>query len=393
MKLNVRQIETAKPKDKAYKLADGGGLYLEIFPTGGKSWRLKYRFAGKEKRVVFGLYPAVTLAQARGKREDAKRILAAGGDPGAAKQEAKQAKILAVNNNFEAMARDWHETKRANWSQGYADDILEYLRKDIFPHIGKMPVTEITPMLMLAVLRKMEQRGVLDKLKKTRQACRQIFTHAIVTGRAQINPVTDLAAVLKPPKQKHFPYLLNNELGAFMRALCGYSGSKVTQYATRLLMLTGTRTIELRAAEWREFDLSKGLWEIPEERMKKRRKHSVPLSRQAVELLEEIQQLTGRGKYVFPGRSNAGKPMSEATINQVIKRVGYDGKATGHGFRHTMSTVLHEQGYNSAWIEVQLAHVDKNSIRGTYNHAQYMDGRREMLQWYADYLDGLRDGG
>ncbi|WP_416412994.1 tyrosine-type recombinase/integrase [Pantoea sp. App145] len=393
MKLNVRQIETAKPKDKAYKLADGGGLYLEIFPTGGKSWRLKYRFAGKEKRVVFGLYPAMTLAQARGKREDAKRILAAGGDPGAAKQEAKQAKILAVNNNFEAMAREWHETKRANWSQGYADDILEYLRKDIFPHIGKMPVTEITPMLMLAVLRKMEQRGVLDKLKKTRQACRQIFTHAIVTGRAQTNPVTDLAAVLKPPKQKHFPYLLNNELGAFLRALCGYSGSKVTQYATRLLMLTGTRTIELRAAEWREFDLSKGLWEIPEARMKKRRKHSVPLSRQAVELLEEIQQLTGRGKYVFPGRSNAGKPMSEATINQVIKRVGYDGKATGHGFRHTMSTVLHEQGYNSAWIEVQLAHVDKNSIRGTYNHAQYLDGRRAMLQWYADYLDGLRDGG
>lgn len=393
MKLNVRQIETAKPKDKAYKLADGGGLYLEIFPTGGKSWRLKYRFAGKEKRVVFGLYPAVTLAQARGKREDAKRILAAGGDPGAAKQEAKQAKILAVNNNFEAMAREWHEYKRASWSKGYANDILEYLRKDIFPHVGKMPVTEIKPMLMLAVLRKMEQRGVLDKLKKTRQACSQIYVYAIVTGRAEYNPVSELAGALKSPKQKHFPHLLNNELGAFLRALCGYSGSKMTQYATRLLMLTGTRTIELRAAEWREFDLSKGLWEIPEGRMKMRRKHSVPLSRQAVALLEEIQQLTGRGKYVFPGRSNAGKPMSEATINQLIKRVGYDGRATGHGFRHTMSTVLHEQGYNSAWIEVQLAHVDRNSIRGTYNHAQYLDGRREMLQWYADYLDGLRDGG
>nr|WP_310615880.1 tyrosine-type recombinase/integrase [Pantoea cypripedii] len=393
MKLNARQIETAKPKDKAYKLADGGGLYLEIFPSGGKSWRLKYRFAGKEKRVVFGLYPAVSLAQARGKREDAKRILAAGGDPGALKQEAKQAKILAVNNNFEAMAREWHEYKSVGWSKGYAKDILEYLRKDIFPHVGKMPVTEIKPTRMLEVLRKMEQRGVLDKLKKTRQACSQIYAYAIITGRAEYNPVTDLAGALKTPKQKHFPHLLNNELGAFMRALCGYSGSLMTQYATRLLMLTGTRTIELRAAEWREFDLSKGLWEIPAERMKMRRKHSVPLSRQAVELLEEIQQLTGRGKYVFPGRSNAGKPMSEATINQVIKRVGYDGRATGHGFRHTMSTVLHEQGYNSSWIEVQLAHVDRNSIRGTYNHAQYLDGRREMLQWYADYLDGLRDGG
>ncbi|QGY28328.1 tyrosine-type recombinase/integrase [Pantoea cypripedii] len=392
MKLNVRQIEAAKPKEKAWKLADGGGLYLEIFPSGGKSWRLKYRYAGKEKRVVFGLYPAVSLAQARGKREDAKRILAAGGDPGARKQEEKQAKILAACNNFEALAREWHEYKRVGWSKGYANDILEYLRKDIFPHVGKMPVTEIKPTRMLEVLQKMERRGVLDKLKKTRQACKQIYAYAIITGRAEYNPVSDLAGALKSPKQKHFPYLLHNELGEFLRALCGYGGSMVTQYATRLLMLTGTRTIELRAAEWVEFDLHKGIWQIPEERMKMRRKHVVPLSRQAIELLEEIHPLTGRGKYVFAGRNDAGKPMSEATINQVIKRVGYDGRATGHGFRHTMSTILHEQGYNSAWIETQLAHADKNTIRGTYNHAKYLDGRRVMLQWYADYLDGLRDG-
>jgi len=391
MKLNARQIDSAKPKEKAYKLADGAGLYLEIFPSGSKSWRLKYRFAGKEKRVVFGLYPAISLAEARGKREEAKKILAAGGDPGLAKQEAKQAKILAINNSFESLAQEWHEHKRPNWSQGYADDILEYLRKDVFPALGKRPIAEIKVAEMLAVLRKMEQRGVLDKLKKTRQACRQIFTYAIITGRAEHNPVTDLAGALKAPKQKHFPHLLSHEIGSFLRALSGYSGSRITHHATHLLMLTGTRTIELRAAEWCEFDLKKGTWQIPAERMKMRRPHVVPLSSQALSLLEEMHELSGRVKFVFPGRNHAGKPMSEASINQVIKRIGYDGKATGHGFRHTMSTILHEQGYNTAWIETQLAHADKNTIRGTYNHAQYLDGRREMLQWYADYLGTLRD--
>ncbi len=390
MKLNARQIDSAKPKDKAYKLADGGGMYIEIFPNGTKSWRLKYRIAGKEKRVVFGLYPAVSLAEARMRREEAKKLLAAGNDPGEVKQEEKQTKLLALSNSFEVLALEWHEHKRLNWSQGYAEGILEYLRKDVFPFIGKRAIAEIKAAEMLGVLRKMEHRGVLDKLKKTRQACRQIFTYAVITGRAEHNPVVDLAGALKAPKQKHFPHLLTDEIGAFLRALSDYSGSRVTQYATRLLMLTGTRTIELRAAEWCEFDLNKGIWQIPADRMKMRRPHVVPLSSQAKQLLEEIHQITGRGRYVFPGRNDAGKTMSEASINQVIKRIGYGGKATGHGFRHTMSTILHEQGYNTAWIETQLAHADKNSIRGTYNHAQYLDGRREMLQWYADYLDHLQ---
>jgi len=242
------------------------------------------------------------------------------------------------------------------------------------------------------VLRKMEQLGVLDKLKKTRQACRQIFTYAVITGRAEHNPVVDLAGVLKAPKQKHFPHLLNDQIGGFLRALDNYSGSRITHFATRLLMLIGTRTIELRAAEWCEVDFTKGVWQITAERMKMRRPHLVPLSSQAKLLLLEVHQLTGRGKYIFPGRNHAGKPMSEASINQVIKRIGYAGKATGNGFRHTMSTILHEQGYNTAWIETQLAHADKNTIRGTYNHAQYLDGRREMLQWYADYMDALANG-
>ncbi len=392
MKLNARQVETAKPKEKPYKLSDGGGLYLLVNPNGSRYWRLKYRVGGKEKLLSVGVYPDVTLSDARSKRENAKRVLAAGGDPGQEKQAEKQARVLAVQNSFESVAIEWHEYKTPNWSPGYADDILEYLTKDIFPFIGKRAINEIKPAEMLAVLRKMEQRGVLDKLKKTRQACRQIFTHAVITGRAENNPVTDLAGALKAPKQKHFPHLSVEQIPDFLKALNDYPGSMITRIATKLLMITGLRTIELRASEWSDIDFEKGIWQIPAERMKMRRPHIVPLSSQARELLEEIHQLTGRGRYVFHGRNDAGKPMSEASINQVIKRIGYDGKATGHGFRHTLSTILHEQGYNSAWIETQLAHVDKNSIRGTYNHAQYLEGRRTMLQDYADYLDALERG-
>lgn len=392
VKLTARQVDTSKAKDKPYKLSDGGGLYLLVNPNGARYWRLKYRVAGKEKSLALGVYPDVSLADARQKRAEAKKVLAAGGDPGQEKQEIKHARAMAVSNSFERLALEWHEHKSMNWSAGYASDILEYLRKDIFPYIGSRSITDIKPVDMLAVLRKMEQRGVLDKLKKTRQACRQIFTYAVITGRAEHNPVVDLASTLKAPKQKHFPHLSAEQIPDFLRALNDYSGSVVTRNATRLLMLTGLRTIELRASEWADIDFDKGVWNIPAERMKMRRPHLVPISTQVRELLEEIHQLTGRGKYIFPGRNDAGKSMSEASINQVIKRIGYDGKATGHGFRHTMSTILHEQGFNTAWIETQLAHVDKNSIRGTYNHAQYLDGRREMLQWYADYMQVLENG-
>ncbi|HBS7092429.1 MULTISPECIES: tyrosine-type recombinase/integrase [Klebsiella/Raoultella group] len=392
MKLTARQVDTSKPKDKPYKLSDGGGLYLLVNPNGSRYWRLKYRIAGKEKLLALGVYPDVTLAEARQKRADAKKVLAAGGDPVQEKQEEKQAKEQAVANSFERLAMEWHSHKSTSWSEGYAEHLLMYLKKDIFPFIGQKAITDISQVEMLNVLRKMEQRGVLDKLKKTRQACRQIFTYAIITGRAEHNPVSDLAGALKSPKQQHYPHLLVDQIPDFLRALSEYSGSIITRNATRLLMLTGLRTIELRASEWVDIDFDKGVWNIPAERMKMRRPHLVPLSSQVRELLEEIHQLTGRGKYVFPGRNDAGKPMSEASINQVIKRISYDGKATGHGFRHTMSTILHEQGYNTAWIETQLAHVDKNSIRGTYNHAQYLDGRREMLQWYADYMAALENG-
>lgn len=386
MPLNARQIDTAKPREKEYKLTDGGGLYLLIKPNGAKYWRLKYRVLGKEKKLSIGVYPDISLADARLKREEARKVVALGGDPSEEKRVEKMAQKASVENNFKAIALEWHEYKRTGWSKGYADDLMEAFENDIFPDLGKRPIIEIKPLEMLTTLRKLEKRGVLDKLRKIRQACNQVFRYAIVTGRAVSNPASELSSALAAPKSQHFPHLLAEELPEFLQALEAYSGSPITRLATSILMLTGVRTIELRMAEWKEFDLDKAVWEVPKERMKMRRPHMVPLSTQVVEALREIQAVTGRYSLVFPGRNDITKPMSEAGINQVLKRIGYHGKATGHGFRHTMSTILHEQGYNTAWIELQLAHVDKNTIRGTYNHAQYLEQRREMMQWYGDYI-------
>ncbi|ASY77972.1 integrase [Pectobacterium polaris] len=381
--------QKSQPEDKAYKLTDGEGMHLMVHPNGSKYWRLQYRFDGKQKTLALGVYPEITLSEARQRRDEAKRQIATGTDPSEHKKVDKQLRQTLVDNTFKAIALEWHEYKRPNWSKGYAEDLMEAFENDIFPDIGKRPIAEIKPLEMLTSLRKLEKRGVLDKLRKIRQACNQVFSYAIVTGRAENNPASELASALPPPKATHYPHLLPDELPDFLRALSTYSGSKVTQLATRILMLTGVRTIELRQAEWKEFDFEKGLWEVPKERMKMRRPHLVPLSDQVIDALQQLYAVTGRYNLVFPGRNDITKPMSEASINQVLKRIGYHGKATGHGFRHTMSTILHEQGYNTAWIELQLAHVDKNTIRGTYNHAQYLEQRRGMLQWYGDYVDGL----
>lgn len=393
MKLNARQVETAKPKDKPYKLADGGGMYLEVFPNGTKSWRMKYRIAGKEKRVVFGVYPTITLADARSKRDDAKKLLVNGVDPSAFKKESKLAQIEEVKNTFQQIALEWHNMKVKKWSAGYASDILEAFNKDVFPFIGQRPVADIKPLELLNVLKKMEERGATEKAKKVRQRCGEVFRYAIVTGRAEYNPAPDLTSAMQGHESKHYPFLTIEELPAFFKALAGYSGSELVVLAARLMIITGVRTGELRGALWSEIYTDKGLWEISAERMKMRRPHIVPLSVQALEIIEKIRAMTGNFHLMFPGRNDPSKTMSEASINQVFKRIGYTGRVTGHGFRHTMSTVLHEQGYNTAWIETQFAHLDKNAIRGTYNHAQYLDGRREMLQWYADYMDSLENGG
>ncbi len=389
MPLNARQVETAKPRDKAYKLTDGGGLYLMVNTNGSKYWRMKYRFGGKEKKLSFGTYPTISLAEARTKRDEARKVLANDKDPGEVKKAAHLAKKLSVTNTFEAIALEWYNAKVSGWSKSYADYVNRGFKNNVFPFLGSQPVNEIKPLELLSVLQRMEKRGAPELASKVRQRCSEVFRYAIVTGRAEYNPAADLGSALQGHDKQHYPFLTATELPDFLQKLSSYSGSLITLLATRLLMLTGLRTVELRLAEWSEIDFDNRIWEIPKTRMKMKRPHVIPLSTQSLSALRQLEELTGTYPLIFAGRNDVNKAMSEASINMVIKRVGYDKRATGHGFRHTMSTILHEQGFNTAWIEMQLAHVDKNSIRGTYNHAQYLDGRREMMQWYADYLDRL----
>lgn len=386
MPLNDMQIRRAKPEAKAYTLGDGQGLSLLIEPNGSKSWRFRYRFAGKPKMISLGVYPMITLADARSRRDDARKLVAEGKNPSEVRKEQKIALQTESESAFEKIATEWHQMKSAKWSEGYASDIMEAFQNDIFPYVGTRPVGEIKPLELLNVLRKIEKRGALEKMRKVRQRCSEVFRYAIATGRAEFNPAADLSSALDVHQSNHFPFLKADEIPDFLRALNGYTGSRLVLIATKLLMITGVRTIELRAALWAEFDLDNAIWEIPAERMKMRRSHLVPLSVQALDLLNELKIMTGNYRYVFPGRNDPNKPMSEASINQVIKRIGYGGRVTGHGFRHTLSTVLHDNNYSTDWIEMQLAHSDKNSIRGTYNHAQYLEKRRNMMQWYSDQL-------
>ncbi|MBQ4769883.1 tyrosine-type recombinase/integrase [Pectobacterium versatile] len=388
MLLTDIKIKKARPQDKPYTLNDGNGLSLLVDSKGTKGWRFRYRFAGKPKMISFGNYDRVSLADARRQREEARALLAQGINPSDSRRADKLALQFSADNTFEAVAREWHASKQATWSEGYAKEVIQYLGKEIFPFLGKRPIDQIAPLELLAVLQKIEKRGALEQASKIRRRCGEVFRYAVVTGRAKYNPAPDLASAMNKPQSQHFPFLTESELPAFVQALNNYQGSKVTKYATQLLMLTGVRTIELRAAKWAEFDLEAALWEIPQGRMKKRRPHLVPLSTQAIEILKELQTITGHYELVFPGRNDVRKPISDAAVNKVIKNLGYHGRLTGHGFRHMMSTILHEHGFEGAWIEMQLAHVDKNSIRGTYNHAQYLEVRKKMLEWYASRITG-----
>ncbi|HEM8339337.1 TPA: tyrosine-type recombinase/integrase [Providencia rettgeri] len=392
MKLTVKQIDSSKPKEKDYKLSDGGGMYLLVKTNGGKYWRLKYRIDGKEKLLAIGIYPTVTLADARRKRDDAKRLLADGIDPNQQRKEQKQASKIDSVNTFKNIALEWYEGRKDRWSVGYRDDMMDAFEKDVFPYIGNRPIAEIKPMELLEVLSIMEKRGATEKLKKVRQRCGEVWKYAIITGRAEYNPAPDLASAFVPHKREHYAHLSVSELPEFLSSIDKYMGSQIVRVALRVLILTGVRPGELRKAEWSEINFDAGVWEIPAEKMKMRRPHIVPLSEQVIDLLKQIHPISGSYQYIFPSRTDYRKHISDMALNTMIRRMGYSGRATGHGFRHTMSTILHEQGYNTAWIETQLAHVDKNSIRGTYNHAQYIDGRREMLQWYADYMGALENG-
>ncbi|HLJ95430.1 MAG TPA: integrase arm-type DNA-binding domain-containing protein [Gemmataceae bacterium] len=385
--LSDPRARNAKPKARPYKISDGEGLFLLITPSGSKYWRLRYFFGGKEKLLALGVYPEITLADAREKRAQARKALAAGTDPGEVKKEAKRLAALKSVNAFETVAREWFEQRKHEWAPSSAITMLARLEQHILPKLGQRPVADISPPEVLAMLRVVEGRGTLETARRVMQMCGQIFMYAIATGRAERNPVPDLRGALKTPIVKHYAFLTARDLPEFLRNLEAYDGSPMTRLALRLLLLTFVRTKELRGAEWIEIDWDKAEWRIPAERMKMNELHIVPLSRQAIAAFRELQRHSGNRQHVFPNEHNPSIVMSENTMLYALYRMGYHSRTTGHGFRSTASTILNEHGFRADVIERQLAHSERNTVRAAYNHAQYLPERREMMQWWADYLD------
>lgn len=392
MKLTDMAIKKAKPEEKPYTLSDGNGLSLLVEPNGSKGWRFRYRFDDKQKMISLGTYPEVPLTEARRRTAECRSMVAGGINPSEARKRQKRENIITSENTFEKITREWYEKRKDRWSAGYRSDMMSAFENDVFPYIGDRPIADIKPLELLDVLSRMEKRGATEKLKKVRQRCGEVWKYAVITGRAEYNPAPDLASAFIPHKREHYPHLKIDELPEFLRSIDKHMSSQVVRHALKILILTGLRPGELRNLEWSEVDLEKRMVEISAERMKMRRPHCIPLSDQVVTLFQQLHPISGDYQHVFPSRTDYKKPISEMAINVMMKRMGYGGRATGHGFRHTMSTILHEHSFPSEWIELQLAHVDKNSIRGTYNHALYLDGRREMLQWYADFMNSLEYG-
>lgn len=380
-------IKAAKAQDKPYKLADGQGLYLEVMPGGSKLWRLKYRYADREKRLALGAYPTVPLQQARQRRAEARELLALGVDPGAEKKAAKQAQ-RADGVTFETLAREWYAYNAPRWAESTAYKAKLYLENDLIPGIGARPVKAITRPELVELVRKVEARGTLNAAGKIRQWLHQIFRYGLASGVVESNPATDLDVVAAPAKAaRHHPHVVFSELPELLGRIESTNLNTLTRCAIRLLLLTAVRPGELRQAPWSEFDLDNATWTIPKQRMKARRPHVVPLPRQAVAILRQLREITGDYPLVFAGQQNPDRPMSENTINKALRLMGYEGRQTGHGFRHLLSTELNGRGYNRDWIERQLAHGDADEIRDTYNHATYLEQRREMMQAWADSLD------
>ncbi|WP_186097707.1 tyrosine-type recombinase/integrase [Burkholderia gladioli] len=369
------------------KLFDGGGLFLELRASGAKKWRLKYRFNGKENLLTFGDYPLVSLAEARAKRDEAKRSLAAGLDPAMQRDMSRHAQIVAAQNTFETVAREWHEMQRGTWSVDHARRVMDRFEKDVFPHLGRRPISEISAPELLAVIRRIESRGALETSRKTHQTCGQVFRYAIAIGKAERDPSPDLRGALKTRAVKNMARVSEGELPELLTAIDNYDGDRRTKLALRLLSLTFVRTVELRFAEWSEFDLERAEWRIPGPRMKMRQPHIVPLSKQALAVIQAIRDTTTNKRWLLPSPRNPEQPISENTILYALYRMGFHGRMTGHGFRGLASTILNERGFSPDWIERQLAHTEQNSIRAAYNHAQHLPERHRMMQWWADYLD------
>lgn len=405
MPLTDAAIRNAKPgrtpagktTDKPYKLGDSGGLYLEVSPAGGKLWRFKYRFEGKEKRLAVGKYPDTGLKEARERRDAARKLVANGVDPGEVRKDKKAAKVAEAANaaaTFEAVAREWFAKFSPGWVPSHGGRILRRLEVDVFPWIGARPVGEVSPPEILSALRRIEGRGALETAHRALQNCGQVFRYAVATGRATSDPSRDLRGALPPVKERHHPSITEPKaIGALLRTVEGYAGAFVTKCALRLAPLVFVRPGELRRAEWGEFDLDAAEWRIPAERMKSRAPHLVPLSKQSLAVLRDLHPLTGNGRYVFPGARSTTRPMSENTVNGALRRLGYGkDELTGHGFRSMASTLLNEQGWHRDAIERQLAHGERDTVRAAYNYAEHLPERRKMMQAWADHLDRLRDG-
>ncbi len=386
------EIRKAKPQTRPYKLSDSNGLHL-LVTAQSKLWRYAYRFGGKQKTLAIGAYPVLSLNDARAKHIEAKRQLLDGIDPSSAKRAAKQTTHAISANSFEVIAREWHQTHMTIKTPAHAKKVMDRLENDVFAFIGNVTIKEIEAPDVLAVLRKIEQRGAIDLAHMTKQVIGQVFCYAIATGKAVRNPVPDLTMALKPRTVTHYAAITEPfGISELLRATENYTGSILTKCALMLSFHSMLRPVELRTAEWCEIDLERKEWRIPAAKMKKRVDHIVPLSRQVIEIFKQLQPITGRGRFVFPNVRTANSPMSENAISGALKRLGFGDTMTAHGFRSMASTRLNESNlFSIDVIERQLAHNDKNAVRAAYNRAQYLPERIKMMQWWSDYLDGLRE--
>lgn len=390
MPLTDIKIRQAKAIDKPLKLADTNGLYLEVKPGGAKLWRYRYRIAGKENLYAIGDYPTITLSEARKARDEARELIKKGLHPAHARQNERLLKIAANNDTFKAIAEEWIEKKRRGWAPYYLKQIEHGMKADIYPRIGRLPIRAVTPADVLAILDRASRRGAETVAINLRQWCSAVFRYAVATLRADHDPAAPLRGAIIRPPVNHSKPLSREDIADFLKRLDGYGGNRTTAIALRLLLLTFVRTVEMRKAEWTEFNLDQSEWRIPAARMKMRRMHIVPLARSTVDLLWELQQITGAGRWLFPNTRRPHDVMSATTVNRALEYMGYaSGAVTGHDFRATASTRLHEMGFLSEFIELQLAHVERNRVKAAYNHADYLPERRQMVQAWADWLDGI----
>ena len=393
MPLTDIKCKAAQPKIKQYKLSDSEGLYLLIKQSGGKYWQMKYRYAGKEKILSIGKYPEISLQEAREKKYEARKLLRENIDPSAEKKAAKHQILLGSENSFKSIATEWHEKQKHLWTALHAKKVMKRLERDMFPFIGDMPIDKITAPYLLSILRRIEAKDAIDLAHRTQQTAGQIFRYAIATGKAKHNIAADLKGAIKPIKKQSYARLKEEELPEFLEKLENYEGDIQTKIATKLLILTFVRTNELRAAKWEEINFDKAEWRIPAERMKMRETHIVPLSEQVQKLFAEQKQISGALEHIFPNRNRPITFISENTILYALYRMGYHTRTTAHGFRATASTILNENNFRPDVIERQLAHGERNKVRASYNFAQYLPERREMMQWWADYITNLTNKG